>query len=92
MKVHRAPQTERRAGIAAALPWIARLKTRLSRVNLPPLDAGDDAIDESDAGSAELWLALLASDPEGTWHAWPGLARRTQHDGTSDRQSRAGPD
>jgi hypothetical protein len=38
---------------------------------------------EPDPQLADLWLMLLATDPEGTWHAWPGASRRHQIDDTT---------
>ena len=36
--------------------------------------------EETDPEMADLWLLLNASDPDGTWHTWPGALRKTYDD------------
>jgi hypothetical protein len=52
---------------------------RVSQISLLRLDAKT----EEDPEIADLWLMLLAGDPEATWHAWPGPARRPQFEDKS---------
>jgi hypothetical protein len=60
------------------LRWVRSLTKRLSRLDLLRLKARDEA----DPEMADLWLTLLAGDPEGTWHVWPHGVRRPQLDDT----------
>jgi hypothetical protein len=43
-----------------------------------------DIEEETDPELADLWLLLMACNPEGTWHARPNPARRPLDD-TRDR-------
>jgi len=64
----------------APLRWVARLKTRILQVALFRFDA--DGV--TDPELADLWLMMLASDPEGTWHAWPDPVRSAKLDDQRD--------
>jgi hypothetical protein len=61
-------------------PWARALDVVGSKVALFSFEPDD----ETDAELAELWMILLASDPEGTWYPWPGEVRRPHFD-DSDR-------
>jgi hypothetical protein len=55
--------------------WFAGLRRRIqetasSRVALLNGTPGD----ETDPELANLWLMLLASDPDGVWYSWPTTA------------------
>jgi hypothetical protein len=74
MKVDRAPNdTPPRRAWTAPFRWLARA----SEVALLRLDSAE----ETDPELADLWLMLMACDPEGTWHAWPNPGR-SQFDDT----------
>jgi hypothetical protein len=61
--------------------WIGRLKARLweaLRNRSEAFQFGPEY--ESDPEQADLWLMLLASDPDGMWRPWPATSRRHQLD------------
>jgi hypothetical protein len=65
----------------APLRWLLRLPSRVSLGVSAWLEAFRfDQVNDNDPELADLWLTLLAADPDGTWHAWPGAVRRTQLD------------
>jgi hypothetical protein len=80
MRLDRAKEeTPRRLTRTAPLRWIAGLRKRAqeaasSRVAF----LNPDLEEENDAELADLWLMLLASDPEGVWYSWPAASRRPQ--------------
>lgn len=42
--------------------------------------------EDTDPELAELWLILLASDPDGTWYPWLGAVRRPKRDDADPTQ------
>jgi hypothetical protein len=75
MKVDRAPtDTPPRPAWTAPFRWLARV----SEVALLRLDTAK----ETDPERADLWLMLMAGDPEGTWHIWSDAIRRNPSDDT----------
>jgi hypothetical protein len=50
----------------------------LSRLRLAPQLDGENR-------EVDLWLLLLASDPDGVWLPWPAADRRPQIDDAYDR-------
>jgi hypothetical protein len=79
MRVDRAnTATPPRQAWAAPLRWVTSLTKRVPRLDPLRLEARD----ETDPEMADLWLMLLAGDPEGTWHVWPRGVRRPQLDDT----------
>lgn len=63
MRVNRAPDnTPPRSAWTAPFRWLARVsQVTLFRLDIP---------EETDPELADLWLMLMAGDPEGTWPAW----------------------
>jgi len=75
MKLDRAPnETPPRPAWTAPFRWLARV----SEVALLRLDTAA----ETDPERADLWLMLMAGDPEGTWHIWSDAIRRNPSDDT----------
>jgi hypothetical protein len=81
MKEDRAAEDTPRSPARTALfrwitrPWARAVDAVGSKVTLFSFEPDD----ETDA-EAELWMILLASDPDGTWYPWPGEVRRPHFD------------
>jgi hypothetical protein len=68
----------------ASLRWILRLPSRVLRgISSKLAFFSFDSEEQTDPELAHLWLMLLASDPEGTWHSWPRTVRRPSVDDTT---------
>ena len=74
---HRATLIGRIVGLPGSV--IAAVVSGLARLHLAPDLDGDN-------GDDDLWLLLLASDPDGIWYPWPATGRRHQIDNTQDRR------